>query len=212
MHFFLILSFPPDAKEQARVQELRAACLSKLNLPNSDVTEDLVTAFRKFFKDAEQTIDRNAKSKPTKRKSVAIDFLHSKSHTGGTNKPYFWSAADNQVSESEILQQLSDFMLLDVGRIPWHLSEAVQQTPSKLKPPLTPSHPDSQKSQDPELATARRVVDSMSAPVSFSPSLMSDRIRGTGSHMGRAWKRLVQDTARETRQLSQSTSKSPTTQ
>jgi hypothetical protein len=44
-----------------------------------------------------------------------------------------------------------------------------------------------------------------SAPVSFRPSLMSDRTRGTGSHMGRAWERLCTG-------LSKSTSKSPITQ
>jgi hypothetical protein len=169
VHFFRILSLHPDAMEQPRVQELRTACLSKLNLPNSDVTEDLVTAFRKFLKDTGQTIDRNTYPKPAKRKSITVDFLHSKSHTGGTNRRYFWPAAEHQVSESEILQQLSDFMLLDVGRIPRHLSEAMQQIPSTSKPRMTPSHPDSQESQDPELAAARRVMDSMPAAPSFRP-------------------------------------------
>jgi hypothetical protein len=148
---------------------LRALALSNLELPSTDVTEDLVDSFRTYLAETDNTKDIVLKSNPKKRISIVRDFLNSDHSSGKSNRRHFWPAKQSTITEPGIIGQLADFMCLDFGKIPRHTSEARKPKNPTTQPKPKPvkarnaSQPDSQQSShDIEMAAAaaKPVMDS----------------------------------------------------
>lgn len=156
---------------QSRASKLRALALSNLKLPSTDVAEDLVDAFRIYLAETDNTKDIVLKSDLKKRISIVKDFLNSDHSSGKLNKRHFWPSRQSTITEPAIIEELANFMWLDLGKIPRHTSEARKPENPTTHPKPMPkpvksrviSQPDSeQRSHDIELAAAaaKRAMDS----------------------------------------------------
>jgi hypothetical protein len=165
-----------------KVSELRALALGNLQLPSSDVTEDLVDSLRTFLMKTDRTKAVIEKTKPDKRISIAKEFLHSEHSTGPINKRYFWPPKRTTPSEPEIWKELADFMWLDVGKVPrpaLGTAKPKRPAPPTAIDPRPASQFHSQQSlREIELAAAaaKPAMDSKSPRKRLAPKLNCDRM------------------------------------
>ena len=168
---------------------LRRDVLSNLKLRNTDVTEELVETFRTFLEKTDNTRDVVKTLKPKKRTSLALEFINERHPKSRNNRLYFWPVAIDQLSESAILEQLSDLMCLDAGKIPRSRAEAEQpSTPviqmRLVEPQDVPQHASQSSLQEPELL-AKQANDSKSTLTLPGKLLTFSRKRGKGPRLYR---------------------------
>jgi hypothetical protein len=176
-------------KQEEKVVALRRDVLSNLKLRNTDVTEELVETFRTFLEKTDNTRDVVKTLKPKKRTSIALEFINERHPKSRNNRLYFWPVAIDQLSESQILEQLSDLMCLEAGKIPRSRTEAEQpSTPAiqtrPVEPQDIPQHASESSLQEPELL-AKKANDSKSTRTIPGKQLTFSRKRGKGPRLYR---------------------------